>query len=296
MNTTNAQPGILQPLPSVARYLTFVAADTTQLRTALQTLREHADGNHCVVGLGESLVRGLGANIPELRPFPVLAGAAIEIPSTGGALWCWLRGVDRGELLHETRGLVAKLSPAFELAQAIDAFKYDIGRDLTGYEDGTENPKDDEAVAAAIAPETVRGLNGSSFVAVQQWLHDLRRFDAMPRKEQDDSIGRRRLDNEELEDAPESAHVKRTAQESFSPEAFVLRRSMPWSSETELGLVFVAFGKSFAAFEAQLRRMIGEEDGVTDALFKFTRPITGNYYWCPPMHEGRLDLSALGLR
>jgi putative iron-dependent peroxidase len=117
----------------------------------------------------------------------------------------------------------------------------------------------------------------------------------MSPQEQDNSMGRRQVDNEELEDAPESAHVKRTAQESFTPEAFVLRRSMPWASDTKHGLVFVAFAHSFDAFEAQLRRMIGAEDGITDALFKFTRPLTGNYFWCPPMRDGRLDLSALGL-
>ena len=139
------------------------------------------------------------------------------------------------------------------------------------------------------------GLDGSSFVAVQQWVHDFQRFDAMSPKEQDNSVGRRRSDNKELSGAPRSAHVKRTAQESFAPQAFILRRSMPWSDDSGGGLNFVAFGKSFDAFEAQLKRMVGAEDGVTDALFKFTRPVTGSYFWCPPMAKGHLDLRALGL-
>ena len=112
---------------------------------------------------------------------------------------------------------------------------------------------------------------------------------------QDHMVGRRRSDNEELEDAPESAHVKRTAQESFEPEAFVLRRSMPWAAGTDCGLMFVAFGKSFDAFEAQLRRMVGLEDGVVDALFGMSKPMSSAYFWCPPIHAGRLDLRQLGL-
>ena len=115
----------------------------------------------------------------------------------------------------------------------------------------------------------------------------------MRSKEQDNAIGRRKSDDKELDDAPRSAHVKRTAQESFSPQAFILRRSMPWSDGNTGGLNFVAFGKSFDAFEAQLKRMVGAEDGITDALFKFTRPVTGSYFWCPPMARGRLDLRAL---
>ena len=70
---------------------------------------------------------------------------------------------------------------------------------------------------------------------------------------------------------------------------------MPWAEGTDAGLNFVSFGKSFDAFEAVLNRMVGNEDGITDALFTFTRPITGAYYWCPPMKDGKLDLSALGI-
>ncbi|HYU70983.1 MAG TPA: hypothetical protein VEL09_16840 [Burkholderiales bacterium] len=64
---------------------------------------------------------------------------------------------------------------------------------------------------------------------------------------------------------------------------------------TRAGLVFVAFGKSLDAFEAQLKRMVGAEDGTTDALFTFTRPVTGVYLWCPPVKRKRLDLRAIGL-
>jgi len=70
---------------------------------------------------------------------------------------------------------------------------------------------------------------------------------------------------------------------------------MPWADSMRGGLNFVAFGKSFDALEAQLRRMVGAEDGITDALFKFTLPITGSYFWCPPMAGNRLDFRGLAL-
>jgi putative iron-dependent peroxidase len=148
---------------------------------------------------------------------------------------------------------------------------------------------------AAIVRGQGDGLDGASFVAVQLWVHDFKAFNAMSSADQDNAIGRCKSDNEELADAPESSHVKRTAQESFDPEAFVLRRSMPWAEGMRGGLNFVAFGKSFDAFEAQLKRMLGAEDGITDALFKFTLPLSGSYFWCPPMQGAKLDLRALGL-
>lgn len=292
---SNCQRGILSPLPRHARYLSFKQEPDSDPRPALAALGELADGGHTVLGLGSSLVLSLGKTLTGLHPFPARAVAGLDIPSTPSALWCWLRGDDPGELLHRSRTLEEALLPAFSLEQVIEAFQYRDSRDLTGYEDGTENPQGDEALSAALVQGQGTGLDGSSFVAVQQWWHDLDYFQSLSQAEQDDIFGRRLADNEEFDAAPPSAHVKRTAQESFTPEAFILRRSMPWSDGMNAGLVFVAFGKSLAAYEALLGRMLGDEDGQRDNLFRFTHPLTGAYYWCPPMRAGRLDLSALEL-
>jgi len=290
-----AQPGILAPIPPHARYLTFALKSGARPIAELKSLAAIADGKACVVGIGALLAFALQKEIEGLRPFPHYQSEGVQVPSTPAALWCWLRGEDRGEIVLCARAIEKILAPAFEVAGSIDAFKYGRGLDLTGYEDGTENPKGKKGVAAAIVNDKRAGFGGASFVAVQQWVHDLDRFAAMPQKQQDDSIGRRKKDNKELGDAPETAHVKRTAQESFTPEAFVWRRSMPWADATQAGLVFVAFGKSLDAFDAQLKRMAGAEDGKVDALFTFTRPVTGAYYWCPPVRGKKLDLRAIGL-
>ncbi len=292
---TNGQPGILAPAPKLARYLTFSLKAGVQPKKTLRQLTAIADGESVVVGIGQPTVVAASRRIDGLRIFPTHFSSGLVLPSTPAALWCWLRGSDRGALLHLSRKVVDALSLAFSLDSVIDSFQYDTGRDLTGYVDGTENPKGAKAAAAAMVRGQGAGLDGASFVAVQQWVHDFARFESMPGKEQDNAVGRRKSDNKELSNAPSSAHVKRTAQESFSPEAFIVRRSMPWADGTRGGLNFVAFGKSFDAFEAQLKRMVGAEDGITDAIFKFTKPVSGSYFWCPPMRNGKLDLRALGL-
>ena len=281
-----SQPGILQPLPPLSRYLVFALEPDTDVAAGLKALVDVVDGDATVAGIGEATLSAIGRSVPGLRPFPPLAGPGVSIPSTPAALWLWLRGDDRGELLLRSRHLEQALAPAFRLVETWDGFKHGSGRDLTGYEDGTENPEGDDAVAAAIAAD------GASLVAVQRWEHNFNRFEAMQPEERDHCIGRRRSDNEELDDAPESAHVKRTAQESFDPEAFVVRRSMPWADASAAGLMFVAFGHSLDAFEAQMRRMVGLDDGIVDALFRFTRPLSGAYFWCPPVKGGKLQLPA----
>ncbi|UMZ09680.1 Dyp-type peroxidase [Pseudomonas sp. MPFS] len=287
------QSGILAaPVPSQARHLFFALESIAALPQALDQLLARIDGASAVAGFGASLVKALGARVQGLKAFPGLTGVGVDNPSTQHALWVWLHGDERGELMHRSNELEAALAPAFRLVQMNEAFRHKTGHDLTGYEDGTENPEDEAAVAAALANGDA-GLRGGSFAAIQQWQHDFKGFAAMHSQERDHIIGRRLSDNQELEDAPESAHVKRTAQESFTPEAFLVRRSMPWIEGDKGGLMFLAFGHSFSAFEAQLRRMSGLEDGIVDGLYRMSRPLTGGYYWCPPLLDGKLDLRAL---
>lgn len=287
------QPGILEDIPVAARYQFFRLLPGSDPLPCLHALAALAPGHHIVVGLGQTLLSQLDARIAGMHAMPEFVGKGVSTPSTPYALWCWIRGEDRGDLLHKGRMTQAALAPAFVLERVCDAFKHDASRDLTGYEDGTENPTGADAIATACLQSSDAALDGSSFVAVQIWQHDLDVFQAMTPQQQNDTFGRDRESNDELEDAPESAHVKRTAQEDFEPEAFVVRRSMPWANETAEGLVFVAFGHSFDAFEALMQRMVGAEDGIVDALFNFTRPLTGSYFWCPPVHKGKLNLAAI---
>lgn len=289
------QSGILSGETLLARYMTFNIVDIEATKDCLSLLSETVDGESVVVGFGLSLVMAYGADIKGLHSMAVNTVPGLDIPSTPCAMWLWLRGNDRGELFHRSRKLEKLLVSAFELTDVVDSFQYDNSRDLSGYEDGTENPKDDDALNAAIVKGQGEGMDGGSFVAVQQWLHDFDILDSMTQEEKDNSIGRHMRNNEEFDDAPKFAHVKRAAQESFTPEAFILRRSMPWAEGMNAGLMFVAFGKSFDAFEAIMKRMLGQEDNIQDAIFNFTKPIMGSYYWCPPMKNGQLDLSKLGI-
>lgn len=294
MKTNASQPGILAPPPALGRSLTFQLAPGADPREALRRVHDGFVLDRGVVGLGEMVTRALGADVTGLRTFPGLSGPAATVPSTQQALWVFLRGADRSALFDLTEHVKALVDGVFLLDDAMDTFTYAGGRDLTGYEDGTENPRDDAAAEAALV-SAGEGLTGSSFVAVQRWVHDLRRFRGFSPDRRDAVIGRRADTNAEIVEAPPSAHVKRSAQESYDPPAFMVRRSMPWATAHEQGLEFIAYGASLDRFERVLRRMVGLEDGIVDALFTFSRPLTGGYYWCPPVAGDRLDLRRLAL-
>jgi putative iron-dependent peroxidase len=230
------QPGILESVPAHARYLTFRLKSTATAEDVLKCLGEIEVDPSCVVGLGLPVLGLLGGSIDGLRPFPSRVGKGVEMPATGGALWLWLRGDDAGDLLHLGRCLRGHLAREFELLSVTDGFRFHGGLDLSGYVDGTENPEGEAALLAGFVADRGAGLDGGSFVAVQRWVHDLGGFDELSAAQQDDIIGRRKSDNVEFDSAPASAHVKRTAQESFDPEAFVLRRSSRGSTRAPRAL------------------------------------------------------------
>jgi putative iron-dependent peroxidase len=295
---THYQAGILAAIPAHAEYLFFRLQHETsdqELKTALDAMNRLRDDDRLVFGLGHDLCQRLGLDIPHLKKFsmnllPDMA-AAKNTDNTNADVWCWIRADERGDLVDLQRQLEAHLAPHFSLCHQVSAFRFQGGRDLTGYEDGTENPVAEDALITAFIDDPKSMLHGSSFVAVQQWQHQMHKFHAMESIQQDHMIGRRKTDNEELEDAPESAHVKRTAQESFTPEAFILRRSMPWAQKSQAGLLFTAFATSFDAFEAQFRRMQGQEDSIVDAIFQISEPLNTHYFWCPGIRNGKLNLT-----
>jgi putative iron-dependent peroxidase len=285
----NAQPAILAERPPVGRTLLFRIAPQSDVPAALRNLCEGLSLDCGVVGIGEPLVLALRKSIEGLRTFPAMSGPACSVPSTQEALCFLLRGPDRGIVFDLTQHIRELLGDAFLLVDCNDTFTYHGGRDLTRFEDGTENPKGDAAAEAALRED------GSSFLVVQRWVHDLARFRDLDEEDRELLIGRRAESNDEIEDAPPSAHIKRTEQESFDPPLFMLRKSMPWASATQEGLEFLTHVKSLDVFEIMMRKMVGCDDGIVDGLFTFSRPVTGGYYWCPPIAKDRLDLSALGI-
>ena len=167
-----------------------------------------------MIGVGTPLAEGLGRPIAGLRAFP---GDVPPFPSTQHALWVWVAHGDASRLFDAGRALAGRFRGLLDVVDEIDAFGYREGRDLSGFVDGTENPKGDDAVRAAIIAGRGAGLDGGSFVAVQRWVHDSDAVDRLTAAARAAAVGRDHETDVELADAPVSAHVKRTAQESFDP-------------------------------------------------------------------------------
>ncbi len=123
----NYQPGILQPLPRQAVYLTCNLGQGSSLQQVIEILQT-LDTDNMVVAIGQSLLDHFNQSVPTMRAMPAFASQHIG-EATDTDLWCWIRGDDRGELLHRSRHIIHHLGPLFDLVDTTDAFQYAGGRD-----------------------------------------------------------------------------------------------------------------------------------------------------------------------
>ena len=100
-------------------------------------------------------------------------------------------------------------------------------------------------------------------------------------------MGRTKPDSIELENKPEDSHVARTDQDSFG---HIFRRNMPYGTITDHGTMFVGFAAGQQPLAAMLESMAGLLSGERDALTRYSRPLTGAYYFVPSS-ESLLEVS-----
>jgi porphyrinogen peroxidase len=293
------QPGIFAVGTRSHHHLSLdvdAGADPAEVFGALRAIRATATtvaGVNLVVGLGSGLCGQVApAALPgDVGPFADLDGVdGVRIPADQHDVWVWLHSSGPDAVFDAARQVHADLAGLATVVDEAPTFAYQASRDLTGFEDGTENPPIDEAPAAVMVPAGRPGA-GSSVVLVQRWVHDLDAFDALPRAEQDQVIGRSLVTGEELPDDARSpaAHISRVVlADAAGEELEVFRRSTAWGGVREHGLIFVAFSPDTSRLDRMLRRMVGADDGVRDNLTTISRCTTSAWYVAPPV-EAFLD-------
>jgi putative iron-dependent peroxidase len=168
--------------------------------------------------------------------------------------------------------------------------------------DGTENPTGQDAVQATVIGTEDPGYAGGSYVIVQKYLHDLAAWNALPTEEQENIIGRTKLDDIELDDAvkPSYAHnALTTVVDSGGEEIDIVRDNMPFghAAQGEYGTYFIGYARSPQTIELMLTNMfVGRPPGNYDRLLDVSRAVTGSLFFVPsvPLLESLADDPAGG--
>jgi putative iron-dependent peroxidase len=220
-----------------------------------------------------------------LQPFRAIEAGAQRAPATPGDLLLHVTSKRSDLNLELAMRLRAELGARAEVVEEVHGFSYLDSRDLTGFIDGTQNPRGARARAeAALIGREDAAFAGGSYVFTQRYVHDLPRWNALALAEQEGAVGRRKSDSKELsaKAKPATAHISRVVIEENGAELEIVRHSFPYGTTSEAGLFFIAYTLDLAIPERMLARMLGASgDGLHDRLMDFTRAASGASFFAP---------------
>jgi porphyrinogen peroxidase len=284
---SSPQSGIFALGTAAHAYLEFDVSGGragTELVPAIASLREPRTtmgGVNLVAGFRPELWRHVAPDDApaELEGFneDVVGSDGFVMPATQHDAVLWLSGSAYDVIFDVARKAIAELAGLASVVEETSSWPYQHDRDLTGFIDGTENPTLIEAPEVALIPEGSPGAGGT-ILLLQKWAHDAAAWESLSEAEQEGVIGRTKADSVELEDKAPDSHVASTDQDTFGN---IFRRNMPYGTVSDHGTMFVGFSSEQRPLSTMLESMAGLAGGARDALTRYTRPLTGAYYFVP---------------
>jgi porphyrinogen peroxidase len=276
----------IKPEPECDAVVRALCGDLAALLRAVG-FRDLGGRLSCVMGFGsDAWDRFFGQPRPtDLHPFREIHGVHHAVATPGDILF-HIRSVRMDLCFELAAQIMTRLGDAVASSEEVHGFKYFDERDLLGFVDGTENPLDQAALDATIIGEEDASFAGGSYVIVQKYLHDMKRWNELPVEMQEKIIGRTKLSDIELDDAvkPTSAHNALTTIVENGEELDIVRDNMPFGevSKGEFGTYFIGYAKSPHRIEQMLVNMfVGRPPGNYDRLLDFSRAVTGALFFVP---------------
>jgi putative iron-dependent peroxidase len=242
----------------------------------------------CVAGFGSDAWDKLfGKPRPaQLHPFREIRSGERHAVSTSADVLFHIRAKRMDLCFELVTQIMERIGGAVSAVEETHGFRYFDDRDLLGFVDGTENPRAEAALNAALVAGEDSQFAGGSYVIIQKYLHDMGKWNALSTEEQELIIGRKKLSDIELSDAvkPSSAHNALTTIVENGKEVKILRDNMPFGrpGHGEFGTYFIGYSRSPRTIEQMLENMfVGHPPGNYDRLLDFSRAVTGSLFFAP---------------
>ncbi|KAK0052740.1 deferrochelatase/peroxidase YfeX [Biomphalaria pfeifferi] len=297
-----SQPSVWSPGKDHALYLwiylkpTANSKDVAKVAATLQkmvdtvvdpTMKDEDDEVLAGVGFGPNFYAQVAGKTRKNFVYPYRKGNLGDMPSSGGDIFVHAKSNQISKLFELSQLFINSLpKDSVESFEDIYSFVYQIGRDLSGFIDGTENRADDEGrQLIAVEKET-----GGSYVITQKWIHNFNVINTEKTKILENWVGRERSDSTELPRKPITSHVARmTGGNAFQqPKTYeIVRQSMPFGTVSkEAGLFFIGYAADPKNFEFMLDRMVGAGgDSQCDDIMKLSTNVKGTYWYFPGQSE-----------
>ncbi len=228
-----------------------------------------------------------GPRPAELHPFVELDGDRHRAPATPGDLLFHVRAETLDVCFELANNILRSIAGAVTVVDEVHGFRFFDNRDLLGFVDGTENPTGAPAVAATGIGAEDPDFAGGSYVHVQKYLHDIKSWDSLPVTEQEQVIGRTKLEDLEFDDdeKPANAHIAlNVITDDDGVQLQIVRHNMPFGElgKVEFGTYFIGYSRTPRVTEQMLHNMfLGDPPGNTDRILDFSTAVTGGLFFSP---------------
>ncbi|ATC58138.1 Dyp-type peroxidase [Vibrio anguillarum] len=278
-----AGPFALFSLLKVKQNPAHVLAQLKALPALVNEINQHQPGAELTVSVAFTRIfwQRLNQSIPqELIDFPELGKGETIAPSTEVDVLIHCHSQRHDLLFYVLRKWMEPVAELVEMVDEIYSFRYLDARDMTDFIDGTENPKAEKRQEVALIADGE--FAGGSYVMLQRFVHNLPAWNRLNVAAQEKVIGRTKPDSIELDNVPAASHVGRVDIKEEGKGLKIVRHSLPYGTVSgEHGLLFIAYCHTLHNFKVMLESMYGVADGKTDQLLRFTKAVTGAYFFAP---------------
>ncbi|MFD2180300.1 Dyp-type peroxidase [Veronia pacifica] len=288
----NAQGGIVPEAGAFALYaLIKIKKDTLKvidrccdLASLAADIAHSQPGSQlkAAVSFSPAVCQSLSLSVPDdFSAFTSLGKKDAVAPATDCDVLVHIHSERHDLNFHALRALLAPIADEVTVIDETYGYRYLDSRDMTGFIDGTENPKKYDARAdVAIIKEGE--CTGGSVVLHQRYVHKLSAWEQLEVDKQEKIIGRTKADSIELSEMPVDSHVGRVDIKEKGKGLKIVRHSLPYGTVSgEHGLLFLAYCNNQHNLDVMVKSMFGESDGNTDAMLRYSSAVTGAYMYAP---------------
>src|SRR5262245_34398885 len=245
-------------------------------------------GLSCVIGVGsEAWDRLFGNPRPaELHPFREIKAGSGHAVSTPGDLLFHIRAKRMDLCFEMATQIMGRLGDAVSAVDEVHGFRYFDDRDLLGFVDGTENPRGEAVIEAALIGEEDVAFACGSYMVVQKYLHELGEWNRQNTMDQECITRQTNCSHLEPCDSiqPPSSHYSLTTISENGKEFQIVRDNMPFGrvGRGEFGTYFIGYCRTPRVTEQMIENMfVGRPPGNYDRLLDFSHAVTGTLFFVP---------------
>ena len=219
----------------------------------------------------------------ELEEFQPVVGPKYTAPATPADLFFHIRAKNSAVPVELMSQIMDRIGDGVTTVDETHGFRNFEGRAIIGFVDGTENPSAlDTPDYAVIGDEDPDFINGS-YAFAQKYLHDMKTWNALKTETQEQTIGRKKFNDVELEDdqkAP-NAHNVVSKYEDDGIEHKIVRMNVPFANPAKdiFGTYFIGYARHWSVTKRMLEGMFSKSDRLLD----FSTPVTGEVFFIPSL-------------